>query len=102
LPLPAALAPLVLEELEQDYMGDRLKTRKMLREEFEKPEWLRAVFDGLTPGRQQDFFRRLNQSPAWPGLDRQVLQAQILKLYPHLQSVITGRRRMLPRPPTGR
>ncbi|MBP7008991.1 MAG: GreA/GreB family elongation factor [Kiritimatiellae bacterium] len=90
LPLPAALAPLVLEELEQDYMGDRLKTRKMLREEFEKPEWLRAVFDGLTPGRQQDFFRRLNQSPAWPGLDRQVLQAQILKLYPHLQAVITG------------
>lgn len=90
LPLPAVLAPLVVEELEQDYMGDRLKTQKLLREKFEEPEWLQSVFDGLTQGRQRDFFKRLNLSPAWPGLDRQVLQAKILKLYPHLQSVITG------------
>ena len=90
LPLPSVLAPLVVEELEQDYMGDRLKTQKLLREKFEEPEWLRLVFDGMTPGRQKDFFKRLNQSSGWPGLDRQVLQAKILKLYPHLQSVITG------------
>ena len=90
LPLPSVLAPLAVEELEQDYMGDRLKTQKMLREKFEEPEWLRLVFDGMTPGRQKDFFKRLNQSSGWPGLDRQVLQAKILKLYPHLQSVITG------------
>lgn len=90
LPLPAVLAPLVVEELEQDYMGDRLKTQKMLRDKFEDADWLRAVFDGMTTGRQKDFFKRLNQSPAWPGLDRQVLQAKILKLYPHLQCVITG------------
>ena len=90
LPLPAVLAPLVVEELEQDYMGDRLKTQKALREKFEEAEWLKAVFDGMTPGRQKDFFKRLNVSPAWPGLDRQVLQAKILKLYPHLQVVITG------------
>ena len=90
LPLPSVLAPLVVEELEQDYMGDRLKTQKLLSEKFEESEWLRAVFDGMTAGRQRDFFKRLNLSPAWPGLDRQVLQAKILKLYPHLQSVITG------------
>ncbi len=90
LPLPSVLAPLVVEELEQDYMGDRLKTQKLLREKFEEPEWLQAVFDGMTPGRQKDFFKRLNLSAAWPGLDRQLLQAKILKLYPHLQSVITG------------
>ncbi len=90
LPLPPVLAPLVVEELEQDYMGDRLKTQKMLREKFEENEWLRATFDGMTSGRQKDFFKRLNLSSAWPGLDRQVLQAKILKLYPHLQSVITG------------
>ncbi len=90
LPTPTVLAPLVVEELEQDYMGDRLKTQKTLREKFEEAEWLRAVFDGMTAGRQKDFFKRLNVSPAWPGLDRQVLQAKILKLYPHLQVVITG------------
>lgn len=90
LPAPPVLAPLVVEELEQDYMGDRLKTQKLLREKFEESDWLRCVFDGMTPGRQKDFFKRLNLSPAWPGLDRQVLQAKILKLYPHLQCVITG------------
>ncbi len=90
LPPPSILAPLVVEELEQDYMGDRLKTQKLLRDAFETPRWLTAVFDGMTPGRQQDFFRRLSQSTAWPGLDRQVIQAKVLKLYPHLQSVITG------------
>ena len=90
LPLPSVLAPLVVEELEQDYMGDRLKTQKALREKFEEADWLGAVFDGMTPGRQKDFFKRLSQSPGWPGLDRQVLQAKVLKLYPHLQSVITG------------
>ncbi len=90
LPEPAVLAPLVVAELEQDYMGDRLKTQKLLHEAFEDPAFLRAVFDGMTPGRQKDFFKRLNESPAWPGLDRQVLQAKILKLYPHLHSVITG------------
>ena len=57
---------------------------------FEDADWLRHVFDGMTPGRQRDFFKRLNVSSAWPGLDRQVMQAKILKLYPHLQSVITG------------
>jgi transcription elongation GreA/GreB family factor len=90
LPLPSMLAPLVVEELEQDYMGDRLKTQKLLREKFEEAAWLKSVFDGMTPGRQKDFFRRLGLSPAWPGLDRQVIQAKVLKLYPHLQSVITG------------
>lgn len=90
LPPPTVLAPLALEELEQDYMGDRLKTQKLLREKFEDVDWLRRVFDGMTPGRQRDFFKRLNGSSAWPGLDRQVMQAKVLKLYPHLQSVITG------------
>ena len=90
LPTPTVLAPLVVEELEQDYMGDRLKTQKLLREKFEEADFLRSLFDGMTPGRQRDFFKRLNQSPAWPGLDRQVLQAKVLKLYPALQSVITG------------
>ncbi|MDY0148690.1 MAG: GreA/GreB family elongation factor [Kiritimatiellia bacterium] len=90
LPLPAILAMLVVEELEQDYMGDRLKTQKLLREAFEDSDWLQAVFDGMTPGRQQDFFKRLNQSSAWPGLDRQVIQSKVIKLYPHLQCVVTG------------
>ncbi len=90
LPTATVLAPLAVEELEQDYMGDRLKTQKLLREKFEEAEFLQAVFDGMTPGRQKDFFKRLNTSPAWPGLDRQVMQAKVLKLYPHLHNVITG------------
>lgn len=90
LPGPDALAPMVMAELEQDYMGDRLRTQKLLRERFEDPQWLQEVFGAMPSGRQTDFFKRINQSPAWSGLDRQVLQAKIIKLFPHLQAVISG------------
>lgn len=89
-PQPAAFAPVIVSELEKDYGGDRLKTKKMLREKMESPEILKEIFDGMTLGRQQDFFRQLSTSTAWPGLDRQGMQAKVLKLYPHLQSIITG------------
>ncbi|MDR0993257.1 MAG: GreA/GreB family elongation factor [Verrucomicrobiota bacterium] len=90
LPNPTQVAPMVVSELEQEYMGDRLKTQKLLREKFEEPTFLQAVFNGMTSGRQMDFFRQLNQSSAWSGLDRQTLQAKIIKLFPKLQVVITG------------
>ena len=90
LPPPAALSALVIAELEQDYMGERLKTQKQLREKFEEPEWLEAAFQGLTPGRQRDLFQRIIRSHGWSGLDQQVVQTKIIKLFPQLQRVISG------------
>jgi transcription elongation GreA/GreB family factor len=90
LPQPAALAPLIVAEIEKDYSGDRLKTRKLLRERLETPEVLQAIFEGMTLGRQQDFFRQLCVSTAWTGLDRQTMQAKIIKQFPHLESIVTG------------
>ncbi|MBR4250760.1 MAG: GreA/GreB family elongation factor [Kiritimatiellae bacterium] len=90
LPQPTALAPLAVAELEKDYSGDRLKTKKLLRERLETPEVLQAVFEGMTRGRQQDFFRQLCLSTAWTGLDRQTMQAKIIKQFPHLESIVTG------------
>jgi transcription elongation GreA/GreB family factor len=90
LPALPALTPLILDELEQDYMGERLKTQKMLRADFSAADSLEVAFGGMTPGRQRDVFQRVNTSPAWSALDRKVVQARILKRFPHLQSVLTG------------
>ena len=90
LPQPAALAPLIVAEIEKDYSGDRLKTRKLLRERLESPEVLQSVFEGMTLGRQRDFFRQLCLSTAWTGLDRQTMQAKIIKQFPHLEAIVTG------------
>ena len=90
LPARPALAPLILDELEQDYMGERLKTQKMLRADFSAADCLEAAFGGMTPGRQRDIFQRVNTSPAWSALDRKVVQARILKLFPQLHPVLTG------------
>lgn len=89
LPDAAGLSGMIVDELERDYMGERLKAQKQLRARFEGAEWLKATFGGFVPARRLEFFRRLNRSTAWSGLDRQVLQANVLKLYPELQSALT-------------
>lgn len=90
LPQEPELASMILDELERTVNGERLKTQKSLRERFEQDEWLKIVFDGMTPGRQRDFFKRICKSEAWPGLDKQGIQARIIKLFPQLQSVVSG------------
>lgn len=90
LPQPEVIAGMMIDELEQSYAGDRLKTQKELRKRFEEPEWLQTVIGSMTLSRRVDFFKRINRSSAWRGLDRQGIQAKIIRLYPDLQSVITG------------
>ena len=87
---PEVLASMVVDELEQSYMGERLKTQKDLRKHFEENELLKSVFDSMTMTRRVDFFKRINRSSAWRGLDRQGIQAKVIKLYPELQPVVTG------------
>lgn len=88
LPTATDMAGIILDELEKDYMGERLKAQKNLRERFEKPEWLKATFEGWNREKQVEFFRRLNRSPAWRGGDRQKLQVDLLKLYPDLADAL--------------
>jgi transcription elongation GreA/GreB family factor len=90
LPQAPDTASMILDELERDVSGERLKTQKALRERFEQDDWLKTVFDEMTPGRQRDFFKRICKSEAWPGLDKQGIQAKIIKLFPALQSVVSG------------
>ena len=90
LPRAAELAPMMVDEMEKSYMGERLKAQKMLRERFEDEGWIRKVFDGMTPTRRQDFFKRICRTNAWSGMDRQGVQAVIIRAYPALQSVLTG------------
>jgi len=88
LPPATEMAGVILDELEKDYMGERLKAQKNLRERFEKPEWLKATFEGWNREKRVEFFRRLNRSSAWRGGDRQKLQVDLLKLYPDLSDAL--------------
>ena len=88
LPAPPALAGIIVDQLERDCMGERLKAQKQLHARFESADWLKATFAPWPPAQRAEFFRRINRSPAWSGLDRQVLQANILKLYPELQATL--------------
>ena len=88
LPTATDMAGIILDELEKDYMGERLKAQKNLRERFEKPEWLKATFEGWNREKRVEFFRRLNRSPAWRGGDRQKLQVDLLKLHPDLADAL--------------
>ncbi|NLB64870.1 MAG: hypothetical protein GX803_00145 [Lentisphaerae bacterium] len=88
LPPLTVLAPRIVDELEQDYTHEDLKTQKLLRKQFLEPDMLQTILGGMSPGQQSDYFRRLGQSAAWSGLDRRAMQARVLKLFPHLQSVI--------------
>jgi len=90
LPQAPDMAAMVLDELEKDASGERLKTQKSLRERFEQDDWLKSAFSGMTQGRQRDFFKRICKSDAWPGLDKQGIQAKIIRLFPALQSVLSG------------
>lgn len=90
LPQPEVIASMMIDELEQAYMGERLKTQKDLRKRFEEVDWLQTIIGGMTHSRRVDFFKRINRSSAWRGLDRQGIQAKIIRLYPELQVVVSG------------
>ena len=90
LPQPEVIASMIIDELEQPYAGDRLKTQKDLRKRFEETDWIQTVIGSMTLTRRVDFFKRINRSSAWRGLDRQGIQAKIIRLYPELQAVVTG------------
>lgn len=90
LPSLSRLAPVIVSELELDYSGDRLRTRKLLRDEFDDEQNIQAIFNGMSPDKQKDFFRQMCRSSVWTGSDRQVMQTRVLRSFPDLESVIAA------------
>ncbi|HMP73868.1 MAG TPA: GreA/GreB family elongation factor [Kiritimatiellia bacterium] len=81
----------MLDQLDQEYSGDQLKARNLLRERFEKPEWMEALLARLDHKQRVNLISRVRISGGWSHLDRQSLLAMIVKRAPELEAVLAER-----------
>jgi len=87
----ADLALQTIELIEQDHCGGALRAQNQLRDQIENVHLLKTILTAMTDSQKRDFMRRISESPAWSKLDRQSLQAKIIKISPDLHEVILKR-----------
>ena len=80
----------ILDNLERDYNGERLKVKNQLRARFEQREWLQPVLAELDENKRREILQRVRESSGWSSLDRQSLMGQMVKLHPELENVLSG------------
>ena len=84
----ADLALQTIELIEQDHGGGALRAQNQLRDQIENVSSLKTILAAMTDSQKRDFMRRISESPAWGKLDRQSLQAKIIKISPDLHEVV--------------
>ncbi|MGE4489978.1 MAG: GreA/GreB family elongation factor [Kiritimatiellales bacterium] len=84
----ADLAFQTIELIEQEHGGAALRAQNHLREQIENMGSLKSILAAMTDSQRRDFMRRISESPAWSKLDRQSLQAKIIKICPDLHEVV--------------
>lgn len=82
---------MMIDALEDEFNGDKLKAQNQLRERFSKQEWLREVFAEMDPDQRTKAFLRLKDSKGWPTLDKQSVLAQLIKIYPELEQLMVAK-----------
>lgn len=85
---PATLAFQTVEAIEEEVGGAALRAQNQLRTQLEDVETLKRVLAAMNDSQRRDFMRRITESPAWSKLDRQSLQAKLIKLCPDLHDVV--------------
>lgn len=86
-----AMGPVVafmLDVLEEEASGERLKAQNQLRERFAKTDWLKGLMEELETRDIEQLLLRIKDSPAWPTLDRQSIMAHMVKLRPELGALL--------------
>jgi transcription elongation GreA/GreB family factor len=84
----ADLAFQTIELIEQEHGGAALRAQNLLREQIENVRSLKTILAAMTDSQKRDFMRRISESPAWSKLDRQSLQAKVIKISPDLHEVV--------------
>jgi len=84
----ADLALQTIELIEQDHCGGALRAQNQLRDQIESVSSLKTILAAMTDSQKRDFMRRISESPAWGKLDRQSLQAKVIKISPDLHEVV--------------
>ena len=82
---------MMIDQLEEPYNGDRLKAQNQMRERFARADWLRDVMANMDNQQRRNLILRAKDSSGWPALDRQVVLAQMVKLYPPLEELLRSR-----------
>lgn len=85
-PLVAAL--LMVEAVEREASGERLKAQNQLRERFAKPDWLKELLGMMDAPDREKLVKRIRESTGWSSLDRASVLGQIVKVDPTLESVL--------------
>lgn len=82
---------MMIDQMEEAYNGDRLKAQNQMREKFGRQDWLREAMANLDNQQRRNLILRAKDSAAWPTLDRQVVLANMVKLYPQLEGMLSNR-----------
>ncbi len=82
---------LILNELEKDYGGERLKAQNMLRNRYGQPEFLNELLDSMTDLQRAETVQRIRESTGWWALDRQSLLGYIVKRHAELQEILASK-----------
>lgn len=80
----------ILSALERDQHNENSRGSKLRDLLLDDRELIRDMFEGAEVGVARDAMRRLMLTPVFDELTKRSLLARIIKLYPALESVITG------------
>lgn len=88
---PVTAVVLMVEALEQEAAGERLKAQNQMRERFAKPEWLKEMLGMMDAADREKVVKRIKESPGWSSLDRASVLGQIVKVDPSLGALLVAR-----------
>ncbi|HAS81785.1 MAG TPA: hypothetical protein DCS43_03690, partial [Verrucomicrobia bacterium] len=80
-----------LDTLEWPASGEMLKAQHQLRALYESGEWLGDRLDSLNPEQREVFIAKLQSSQGWDETGRRSVIAGIIKRFPELQKIISGK-----------
>lgn len=87
----ALMAQLMVEAVEQEANGERLKAQNQLRERFSKREWLKDLMSRLSRPELEHLLLRIKESTGWPALDRASVLGHMVKNAPDLAPLLAAR-----------
>lgn len=87
----ALMAQLMVEALEQEATGERLKAQNQLRERFSKNDWLKNLMNHLSRHELESLLLRIKDSSGWPALDRASVLGHMVKMSPDLAPLLAAR-----------
>ena len=82
------LARWLLRVLNEQLNGEKLRTQNLIRDAFERKDWLKTIIESMNPTEAREFMRRIKDSIAWDSVTQRSIMASLIKMKPDLQEII--------------